>query len=53
MAGERRLAVIGWMMLKSNEPYRYAIPRKHRNQVGQAARERHRESGVREAPAKA
>ena len=27
MAGARKLAVIGWMMLKSNEPYRYAIPK--------------------------
>jgi hypothetical protein len=27
VAGARKLAVIGWMMLKSNEPYRYAIPK--------------------------
>ena len=27
VAGARKLAMIGWMMLKSNEPYRYAIPK--------------------------
>lgn len=27
VAAARKLAVIGWMMLKRNEPYRYAIPR--------------------------
>ena len=27
VAGARKLAVIGWMMLKTGEPYRYAIPR--------------------------
>jgi transposase len=27
VAGARKLAWIGWMMLKSNEPYRYAIPK--------------------------
>jgi len=27
VAGARKLAVIGWLMLKSNQPYRYAIPR--------------------------
>ncbi|MGB8296742.1 MAG: IS110 family transposase [Polyangia bacterium] len=27
VAAARKLAMIGWLMLKSNEPYRYAIPR--------------------------
>ena len=27
VAAARKLAMIGWMMLKSNEPYRYAIPK--------------------------
>jgi transposase len=27
VAGARKLAMIAWMMLKSNEPYRYALPR--------------------------
>lgn len=27
VAAARKLAVIGWMMLDSNEPYRYAIPK--------------------------
>jgi transposase len=27
VAGARKLAAIGWLMLKANEPYRYAIPR--------------------------
>ena len=27
VAGARKLAMIGWLMLKSNEPYRYAIPK--------------------------
>ena len=27
VAGARKLATIGWRMLKANEPYRYAIPR--------------------------
>ena len=27
VAAARKLATIGWMMLKHNEPYRYAIPR--------------------------
>jgi transposase len=27
VAGARKLAVIGWLMLKSNEPYRYAVSR--------------------------
>jgi transposase len=27
VAAARKLAMIGWLMLKNNEPYRYAIPR--------------------------
>ena len=27
VAGARKLAMIGWLMLKTNEPYRYAIPK--------------------------
>ena len=27
VAAARKLAMIGWLMLKSNEPYRYAIPK--------------------------
>jgi hypothetical protein len=27
VAGARKLAMIGWQMLATNEPYRYAIPR--------------------------
>jgi hypothetical protein len=27
VAGARKLAAIGWQMLVTNEPYRYAIPR--------------------------
>jgi transposase len=27
VAGARKLAMIGWLMLTTNEPYRYAIPR--------------------------
>jgi transposase len=27
VAGARKLALIGWLMLKANEPYRYALPK--------------------------
>jgi transposase len=27
VAGARKLAMIGWLMLKANEPYRYAVPK--------------------------
>ena len=33
VAGARKLAMIGWLMLKSNEPYRYAIPRSTENKL--------------------
>ena len=41
VAAARKLAAIGWLMLKHNEPYRYAIPREHGSEAGQVAREGH------------
>ena len=41
VAGERKLAVIGWMMLKSNEPYRYAIPKSTETKLAKLPHERH------------
>jgi transposase len=44
VAGARKLAAIAWMMLKNNEPYRYAIPRTTETKL---ARLRVRATGVR------
>ena len=41
VAAARKLAVIAWMMLKSNEPYRYAIPTTTASQALAMAREVH------------
>ena len=42
VAAARKLAMIGWRMLTTDEPYRYAIPRTTADQVGRAAGEGHR-----------